>query len=169
MRYIVLTIIFFISAIVQANIANNFVIYGVRPNLFIALITGFALLGGRVNGAIAGFIAGFIEDIIIGNFIGGYALLGMYLGLIAGALNARFVKDNLLVAICFVFVSSFIYESVIYFFTIFFWGQTDIIYAVKRIIFPEAVYNAGITILLFPIVMLIEDRMDKHARLSRKY
>lgn len=169
MRYVTVGVVFFICAIIQTNIIGYIDVLNIKPNLFIVLIASFALLNGAFEGAVIGLIAGFIQDIILGNSVGGYTLLGMYLGIAVGALNKRFVKDNLFVAIPFVFLATIVYEAVFYFFATFLFGQTDIIYAISKIIFPEALYNAIAAILFFPIVKLINKPYKEHAKFSNKY
>lgn len=169
MRFVTIGIVLFISAIFQAQIMGNIELFGVQPNLLIVLITCFALTCGKFDGAVAGLIAGLMQDLIMGTSVGGYTILGMYLGLAVGALNKRFVKDSIFVAIPFVFVATLAYESVLYFFALFFKGQTDILYFMKRIILPEAVYNAMVTIIIFPTVIFINQWIKDHTKLSRKY
>ncbi len=169
MRFITIGIVLFISAIIQAQIMGNIRLFGVQPNLAIVLIACFALACGKFDGAVVGLIAGFMQDLIMGTSVGGYTILGMYLGLAVGALNKRFVKDSIFVAISFVFLSTIAYELVLYFFALFFKGQTDILYFMKRIILPEAVYNAMVTIIVFPIILFINQWVKDHTKLSRKY
>ncbi len=169
MRYIIIGVIFLLAAVIQTNVLSYAEILGVKPNLFIIMITCFALLGGRVEGAIIGFIAGFIQDVVIANSIGGYTLLGMYLGLTVGALNRRFVKDNLLVGVMFVFLATLAYETVLYLAILLTFGQTGVIDAFRNIILPEAVYNSAAVIIVFPLVMVIYEWTKQYIKNTRKY
>lgn len=169
MRYIAIGMVFLISSIFHTNIAGHIELFGVSPNIFVVLITCFALVGGAFKGAVAGFVAGFIYDVVVGVTVGGYTLLGMYTGLIVGAVNKRFVKDNLLVAISFVFLTTIVYQAIYYFFALFLSGQTAVLYAFQKIILPEAVYNSASTILVFPIVLILERWLNEHEKVTRKY
>lgn len=169
MRYIAVGIVLLISSIFHTNIAGQLEMFGVSPNIFVILVTCFALVGGAFKGAASGFAAGLIQDVVVGVAVGGYTLLGMYTGLIVGAMNKRFVKDNLLVAICFVFLTTIVYQTLFYFFAIYLSGQTAVLYAFRKIILPEAVYNAAITILVFPIVLKLECWLNEYEKVTRKY
>lgn len=169
MRYITIGAVFFVCAIIQTGIVGYIDIFGIRPNLFITLITCFALLGRAAEGAVIGFIAGIIQDMTMGYSLGGYAVLGMYLGLIVGILNTGFVKENLLVAIAFVFGASIAYETIFYFLVLFISGQTDILLAFRKIILPEAVYNSLAALLFFPIVVLIDGWLRQRTKTSKRY
>ena len=169
MRFVTIPVLLLISTIIQTNIIGYIRMFGITPNLFIIIITGFALLGGPVEGAAVGFAAGFIQDVIIGNAIGGYSLLGMYVGLTVGSFNKRFVKDSLFVAIPFVFLTTIVYETIFYLFSLYWGGQNEILFAAKNIILPEAIYNSLLTIIVFPIIVLIDRWIEEHTRHTRKY
>ena len=169
MRFVIISVLLLISTIIQTNIIGYIRMFGITPNLFIVIITGFALLGGPVEGAAVGFAAGFIQDVIIGNAIGGYSLIGMYVGLAVGIFNKRFVKDSLFVAIPFVFLTTVVYEIIFYLFSFYWRGENEILFATKNIILPESIYNSIITIIMFPIIVLIDQWIEEHTRNTRKY
>lgn len=169
MRFVTIPILLLITAIIQTNIIGNIKMFGVTPNLFIIIITGFALIGGAVEGAAVGFTAGLIQDIIIGNAIGGYSLIGMYTGLLVGIFNKRFVKDSLFVAIPFVFLATVVYEMTFYVATFCWKGEQDIFFIIKNIILPETIYNSLMAIIIFPILKLIDRWIENHTRHKRKY
>lgn len=168
-RYIVIGVVSLITAIIQANFAGYIEVFGVKPNLFIILITSLALLGGAFHGAVAGLIAGFAQDVVIGTSIGGYTLLGMYLGLIVGLVNKRFVRDSILVAIPFVLLTSVVYESVIYFFSFFLYKDTNILYAYSNIIIPESIYNTLAAIIIFPALYKLNNWIEERTKTARSY
>jgi len=168
-KYIILSVLLLVSTMLQTNIVGNIEIFGVEPNLFIIMITGFALLNGPFEGAIVGFIAGLIQDVIIGNSVGGFALLGMYLGMIIGISNKRFVKDSLIIAVPFVFISTILYEAVFYIFSFYLKGDNNVLFAFRNIILPEALYNSVITLGLFPLIVYLEGLINEHGRNVRSY
>lgn len=169
MRYLIVGIVFFLGAIIQASFINNLELFGVKPNLFVILIICFSLLNGSFRGGIIGFIGGLIQDIVSCNSIGGHALLGMYLGIGVGTLNKRFFKDNIVVVMLAIFIGSLIYETTLYFFALFIFGQTEIFYFFKKIILPEAIYNAVVGLLVFLVVVKVEDWIKNHTRVDRIY
>ncbi|MDP4180790.1 MAG: rod shape-determining protein MreD [Bacillota bacterium] len=155
--------------LLQTTLLEYIKFNSIKPNLLLVFIVSVALLRGNIEGAVTGFFAGLMQDIVSGKVIGFYALLGMYLGIAIGSVNKRLYRDNFFVALVFSFVASIVYESVVYFFGVFLKGQTDFIYSFTNIILPEAVYNMAATVIIFFIVMKIDDRIKKSNKSSRKY
>lgn len=169
MRFIVILLLLLTSAIIQTNIADFIAFYGVKPNLFIVIITCYSLLGGSFEGAVIGLLAGFIQDNINGTWIGAHTLLGMYLGIGVGMLSNRFVKDNIFVSAVTVFIATILYEAVFYFFALYIFGQTDILYAFRKNILLEAVYNIFCTFLLFSTILGIYRWIKNHMKVPKRY
>jgi len=169
LKLIVTALTFLVAGMLQTSFFDYIRIFGVEPNLFLVLIICFSLLEESLEAGFIGAIAGIIEDAVIGISLGGYTLLNTFLGISIGSLNKRFVRENLLVSILFVFIFSLIYEGVFYFIIFYFSGQQDIFYAFEKIIFPESIYNAAITIIVFPFVLWIDMWMKDHTRALRKY
>jgi len=169
LKLLVTALTFRVAGIFQTSFFDYIRIFDVEPNLFLVLLICFSLLKESLEAGFTGAVAGIIEDAVIGISLGGYTLLNTFLGISIGSLNKRFVRENLLVSIFFVFIFSLIYESVFYFIVFYFFGQQDIFYAFKTIILPESIYNAAITIVVFPLVLWIDMWMKDHTRASRKY
>lgn len=161
MKKIIIALLFFIVSIIQINIAANIQLFGVIPNLYIIFIVCFALLREEYEGAFIGLIAGIIQDMASGIYFGRYSLLGMYLGITIVFFKRTFFKDNVYVAMAFVFLGTIVYEFTLYFFSIFILNQSTILYALCKIILVEAVYNLLLTLLVFPIVELINDWLEE--------
>lgn len=169
MRFLVTTLVFLGAGIIQTSFFEHIRIFNVEPNLFLVFVICFSLLKEGLEGGFIGALGGIIEDAVVGTIIGLYTLLNTFLGISIGLVNKRFVRENLLVSIFFVFIFSFLYESIFYFVVLYFSGQQDILYAFGKIIFPEAVYNAAITIIVFPLVLWIDTWIKEHTKLYRNY
>lgn len=153
MRWIVISIIMFIGYILQTTIIPSFELWGVFPNLILVLICCFSFLGGSRDGIITGVSLGLISDFACGRVIGLYTILGLYLGLFAGRFNKRFFKDNYLVALVFMIVCTFVYESVIYILSVFIYNRDfHVILAFIKIAI-EAFLNAIIAVIIYPMLL----------------
>jgi len=162
-------LVFLVAGIIQTCFFEYIKIFGVEPNIFLVLVICFSLLKEGVEGGFIGAVGGIIEDAVIGTSLGLYTLLNTFLGISISSVNKRVVRENLLVSIVFVFIFSLVYESIFYFIVFYFSGQQDIPYAFNKIILPESIYNAAITLIVFPFVLWIDSLIKGHTRFSRKY
>lgn len=169
MRFLLTALVFLAAGIIQTSFFGYIRILNVEPNLFLVLVICFSLLKEELEGGYVGALGGIIQDAVIGTSLGFYTLLNTFLGISIGLVNKRFVRENLLVSIFFVFIFSFLYESIFYFIVFYFAGQQDILYAFERIIVPESIYNAAVTIIIFPLVLWIDTWIKGRTKLSRNY
>lgn len=168
--------IFFIAAI-QSTILNYFEIYNVKPNLLMIFIVLFALLRGNVEGAVIGFFTGLSQDIISGKAIGFYALLGLYLGFVAGSLNKRLYRENFLVAVFFTFLSTIAYELCVYLMHMSgaYFSQTvdgiqfELLYVLKNTVLPEAFYNSVVSVIMYIFIIKLNYKLEAFDKSARKY
>lgn len=168
-RVIAYSILIFLTVLIQSTIADSIKIYGVKPNIIIVVTVIVALLRDETEGAVIGFLCGLIQDAVSGRVIGFYALLGLYLGLIIGKSNKKLNKENVLISIFFTFISTLIYESIVYFFTTVLRAPLDFVHSMKNIILIEAIYNSVISIIVFIIVSRMNKRFEEYEKNSRRY
>lgn len=169
LKVITYSILIFLTVLIQSTVADSIKIYGVKPNLTIIVIVCVALLRNTTEGAVVGLICGLMQDAVSGRVIGFYALLGLYLGLAISKSNKKLNKENILIAVFLTFVSSIVYECIVYFFTTVFRAPLNFIYPLKNKILIEAIYNSVISILVFIIVSRIHKRFEEFEKNSRRY
>ncbi|MCR4435259.1 MAG: rod shape-determining protein MreD [Clostridiales bacterium] len=176
-KVFIIGIFIFLIGVIQSTILNYFEVYNVKPNLLVVFIILSALLRGNTEGAVIGFFAGLSQDIIAGKVVGFYALLGLYLGLVVGSLNKRLYRENFLVAIFFTFFSTIAYELAVY---LMYKGgeyivaptagiQFNVLFVLKHIVLPEAVYNSGISVFMYMLVMKLFQKLEYLDKAARKY
>jgi len=176
-KVIIIGICIFIIAVIQSTVLDYTKIFNVKPNLLVVFIISMALLRGNIEGAVIGFFAGLTHDIISGKVFGFYALMGLFLGLIIGSFNKRLYRENVLIAVFFTFVSSFIYEGTVYLLNIarnyltgnYTVSDMNFIYAFKNIVFPIAVYNSAVSILIYILSIKLNRRIEEAHKNSRRY
>lgn len=161
---------------IQSTLLQYVKIFGVKPNLVLIYVVCVALLRGYTEGAIIGAFSGLFLDVLGGRSLGLYTLVGMYLGLAVGSINKRIFRENILIVIFFTLIFSIAYE-----FSVFLLGSflpsvfdrtvdpLNILYALKQIILPEAIYNSIISIFIFILVMRSNNRYMELSKSSRKY
>jgi len=171
MKYKVIIYVICILAflVLQSTFAMSIELFGVRPNLLIVFIISVALLRGRVEGAYVGFFTGLGQDIFTGKILGFYALLGLYLGLLIGSINKRLYRENFLVIIFFTFISSILYETIVFIFGVYLFTKDSYFKALGEVILPEAAYNVIASIFIYILVIKLNDKINETDKRIRKY
>ncbi len=159
----------FVILLIQSTVLDYIEFFDVKPNLLVVFIVSTAFLRGAVEGSVVGFAAGLCQDIVSGKTLGFYALLGLYLGLIIGLMNKRLYRENILLIVFFTFIASIAYEWVVYFFSFFATSQLELVYPLRAVILPEAIYNSLASVFIYIIVIKLNMKLEDVARTSRKF
>jgi len=171
-KVVIYTVCIFLIIVLQTTVLEYIKILNIKPNLPVVLVVVVAFLQGNVEGAIVGFFAGLAQDIVSGKIIGFYALLGLYLGLAVGSVNKRLYRDNLLIVIFFTFISTILYEAIVFFiisFNSIIKGNTYFLYALRGVVLPEAIYNSVMSVFIYLIIRKFSFKFEKLDKASRKY
>ncbi len=169
MRIVVITAILIINTILQSTYFEYIEIIGVKPNTAIIIIVSFAIMRGSFEGALIGFFSGLLQDILFGSSVGTHALLGMYVGYLCGKVNKDFFSENYFLELVLCAASVLGYECIIYFFFFLMRGKTDFLYFFNRIILPEVVYTSFISLFIYKVMYLINDKIEAREKLTRKF
>lgn len=159
----------YIIMLLQSTLIDYIKIYNIKPNLPLVFIVAIALLRGNIEGAIIGFFVGLTQDMLFGSNLGFYTILGMYTGFAAGSVNKRLYRENFLIYIFFAFIATLLYEFAVFAPHILYNGYNEVIYAIRRIILPEAVYNGLFSIFIYIFAVKIHHAMEKVDKSTRKY
>lgn len=171
MRYKVITFTasIFLIALIQTTILNYISVFNVKPNLLMIFVIAVALLRGNVEGAVVGFFCGLVQDATSGSIFGLYTLLGMYTGLIIGSVNKRLYRENFFVIIFFTFISTAVYEFSVYILRTFDFNQANLLYSLRSVVLPEAIYNGIASIFIYIIVIRMNYRLEAREKSARRY
>lgn len=167
-KVLVYTICIFVIMLLQTTVLEHLKVYGVKPNLYLVFLIAVALLRGNAEGAAVGFFCGLAHDALSSTVLGFHTLLGMYLGLLIGSINKRLFRENFIVIIFFTFASTVVYEFAVFFLTSL-GSNIDFAYGFSTKILPEAIYNSVVSILVFAVVIRLNDRFDEISKAARKY
>lgn len=169
MRIFIVTFILIVNTILQSTYFEYIQILGIKPNVSIVIIVSFAIMRGSFEGALIGFFSGLLQDILFGTNIGTNAILGLYVGYFCGKVNKDFFSENYLLEMCLCALSVLCYECIVYVFSFLIRGKTNFIYMFNHIIFPEIVYTSFISIFIYKIIYWINDKIESHENLTRKF
>lgn len=110
MRYVLLFVTAFIGMILQDTVFNAISIAGGKPDFILILVVFFALFHGSIQGGLLGMFFGLMEDLMTGRFIGLNAICKGITGFLIGLLSGRLYKNNFLLPVITIFVSTFLFS-----------------------------------------------------------
>jgi rod shape-determining protein MreD len=176
LRILVYIAILYFLILFQTTIADYIKIFDIKPNLILVFIISVALLRGRMEGACIGIAAGFLMDIFSGGIFGVYMLAGLYAGFANGSVNQRLYRENYLVVVFFTFITTILFEMLVYFLNAFIFNtgariqmKTDVLFAMKNVILPETIYNSIISIPLYTLFIKLNILLESNRKKPAKY
>lgn len=149
---ICLCITFFIIYFLQANFFTWFTIARIKPNLFIIFVLFIGLFAGKKIGVILGMILGIYLDLLVGRTIGISGILLAFIGFLGEYFDKNFSKESRLTIMLMVVGCTIAYELMGYVYSIFRLSLSFEMYSFIRIVLIEALYNAILVIILYPLM-----------------
>lgn len=157
---ILLIITFIIIYLLHSNLFTWFKIAGVMPNLFVIFVLFIGLYAHKFMGVTYGIIFGLVLDLFIGKKVGITAIMLGIVGIIGMLFDKNFSKENRITLIVMVMASTIIFEVGEYILS-YFINQTEIeILPFVEIVLIEAVYNALLTIILYPLIQKAGNKIE---------
>lgn len=160
-RILVYLIEIIICYVFQSSMFHYLEMADVMPNLIIILVVSTAYMSGKLHGTLVGFFSGLLVDIMFGRVIGLYALLYLIIGYLFGFVNKFFSDDDYILPIVLIGIGDFIYGFFYYIFEFLLRGRLDILYYLRRIIFPEIIYTIAVSILLYKLLHMINKKLRR--------
>ncbi len=169
MRKFLVTFVMIITCfLLQTTLFRYIAFGGVVPNLLMILTASTGIMRGEKEGLVTGFICGLLIDIFFGSFLGFYALIYMYIGFIDGVFNKIFFPENIILPLGIILSSDFIYGFTCYVLLFLMRAKFDIGYYMLHVIIPEIVYTAVVSLILYPLILKINTRLDEIIQRSAK-
>lgn len=168
LRKFVVFILILFSFILQTTVFRSLAFAGIVPNLLIILTSAFGFMRGENEGLIIGFLCGLLTDIFYGDILGFYALILMYIGYLNGKFNRIFYPEDIKLPIGLIIISDLSYGMVCYILMFLLKGKFHFLFYFKEIILPEVVYTIVVTCIMYPLVLFINERLEKHEQGRRR-
>lgn len=165
MRIIITALIVFLNFILQTTLFPLLAIQGILPNTALIIVTSYALLRGSKEGALVGISTGFLMDVFFSTMIGFYSLLYLAVGFLFGRSQRNFFRENYILPVIFCTISTILFQAVLYITGFLFRGEGNILYFLFKILLPELVYTAVVTVPLYRILFGINEWLE----LKEKY
>lgn len=165
-RKIVLAAAIIVCFLLQCTLFKKLSIASISPNLLVVVTASFGFMRGKKEGLAIGFCCGLLMDVIFGSILGFYALIYMYIGFCNGFFKKIFFPDEVKLPIALIAVSDFFCNLLIYFVLFWFRGRFDFGYYLIHTILPELVYTMVVAIVLYFILLKINQKLEEIERRS---
>lgn len=160
-RKLVVFLIIGICFLLQCTLFQALAFASISPNLLIVVTSSFGFMRGRKEGMWIGLLCGLLLDIFFGSVIGFYALIYAYLGYINGFFRKMFFPDDIKLPLILIAMSDFSYNILVYLFLFFLRGKLRFPYYLIHIMLPELVYTILVTIVLYFVILKINNRLEE--------
>lgn len=167
-RFIITAFLVVTLFVLQGSIFSLYSTGETVPNLLLILTVSLGLMRGKKTGIIVGFFSGLLLDIFCGPVIGFFALVYMHTGYMAGFFNRMFYPEDIKMPMGIIALTDIIYGFVCYIFFALLDGKLDIVYYFTRKCIPECVYTTLVTIILYPLIMIINRHLEQSERKKEK-
>ena len=127
------------------NVVN---LYGIRPDVTLALVVSLGVLLGSGPAAITGFIMGLVADILFNKIVGLSALAYMLSGFAAGLLYRKFFADNLIIPTVVSVVCFFVKEHIFLFASLLAGARPPYFMTLLTYVLPSLLLTGGVCFLL---------------------
>ena len=165
-RFLVTALIVIAAYLLQCTVFSRLELAGIKPNLLVIVTAAFGFMRGSKEGMLVGFVSGLLMDIQFGDVIGLYALIYLVTGYINGLFERLYFDDDIKLPILLIAASEFLYGVIIYFFMFLLRSDFDFLFYLNKIIIPELIYTIGITLILYPLILLINHKLEAEEKRS---
>lgn len=170
LRKFTVALLILICYVLQSSVFGGLTFGGIIPNLLVILTSSFGFMRGEKEGLFIGFFSGLLNDIFFGSFLGFYALVLMYIGYLNGKFSRIFYPEDIKLPIALIVTSDLSYGIICYVLSFMLRGRFQFTYYFAHVILPEALYTILITLLLYPILLKINQKLEaREKRREQKF
>lgn len=165
-RPVVTGLIIIVCFLLESTLFQKLSFASITPNLLIVVTSAFGFMRGNKEGMLVGFFSGLVIDIMFGELIGFYALVYMVLGYLNGFFQQIFYPEDIKLPLFLIAASDFLYGNIIYVFMFVMRSRFHYGYYLGNIIIPELIYTILVTLLLYQIILHINQRLESSEKRS---
>ena len=162
-RVITVGLLIVVCFLLQSSVFTQLDLGGITPNLLIVLTASFGFMRGEKEGMFIGFICGLLMDIFFAEYMGLYSLVYLNIGFFNGKFKKIFFPDDIKLPISLIVVSDLVYGLACYI-SFLLRGKFHFGYYFIHIVLPEVVYTIIITIALYPLILIINKKLDNYEK-----
>ena len=167
-RKIVIALMIIVCFLLQSTLFQSLSLASISPNLLIILTSAYGFMKGKKEGMAVGFFCGLLEDIFFGRLLGMHALIYMYIGYATGYFNQIFYGEDIKLPMALISASELAYGLGTYLIMFLMRSRFDFFYYLKRIILPELLYTIIVTLFVYRIIYMIDQKLEKKKDLKER-
>lgn len=168
LRKLISAILIVLCFLLQCTVFRSIAFSGIVPNLMIILTASFGFMRGEKTGLLMGAFCGLLADIFFGELLGLNTLIYMYIGYLNGKFSRIFYPEDIKLPLALIVGSDFAYSFISYLILFMMRGRFHIGFYFTSIILPEAVYTTLVTLLLYPLILGINNQLEKFEKRSER-
>ena len=169
-RIVITALIIIICFLLESTVFQNIQLISVTPNLLIIITASFGFMRGKKEGMFVGFFCGILVDIFFSDLLGFYALIYMLIGYCNGFFKRIFYDEDIKLPLFLIAASDFLYGNIVCIFMFIMRSKFQYFTYLKQIIIPELIYTIVVTIVLYQIVLKINQKLeDEEKRSASKF
>lgn len=162
MRRIVVTAIsILVCFLLQTSVFDLFKLADTVPNVLLILVSSVAVMRGQKEGMLTGFFSGLLLDMFYGSWLGGFAFLYMIFGFVDGLFNQIYYSDDNFLPIIMIGVNDLLYGLIMFIVYGLLQNHMHVWFYIKSIILPEMVYTIAVGLILYQVLLRINDWLEK--------
>ena len=150
--------------ILQSTVFPAISMGGVVPNIFIIIPSTYGFMRDETEGLLAGFFCGILCDVFYGNILGFYALLYMMIGFINGKFSRIFYPEDIKLPMALITLSELSFSTVCYILLFLLNGRFNVLWYFMHLILPELIYTILVTLVLYPVILFVNQKLDAFER-----
>lgn len=158
---LILLAIMIIAYVIQLNILNTNLFFGIKPNLILIMIVVVSLWYGIYTGTIFAMINGLFIDLLFNEHVGKYLVIYTLVAMIVGFFNQNFRKENKNSVIYVVIYSTAIFEILSYVYTVISNSLPINILSLLLVIITVSLLNIVIAYVLFNMFSYLGAKINK--------
>ena len=165
-RFLITAVIIIAAYLLQCTVFSSLELAGIKPNLLIIITASFGFMRGSREGMLVGFVSGLLADIQFGDMIGFYALIYLLIGFINGLFQRLYFDEDIKLPLFLISISEFVYGIIVYFLTYLLRSDFNFLLYLNKIILPELIYTIVITLVLYPLILFINHKLEAEEKRS---
>ncbi len=165
-RVVITALIIIVCFLLECTVFQNIKLISVTPNLLIVVTASFGFMRGKREGMFVGFFCGILFDVFFSDLLGFYALIYMLLGYCNGFFKRIFYDEDIKLPIILIAASDLIYGNIVCIFMFIMRSRFEYFTYLRQIIIPELIYTIVVTIVLYQIILKINQKLEEEEKRS---
>ncbi len=155
MRHVFKILTLLVALLIDSTLGSYIRIWDVSPSFLLVTVVAMAMSGEMAEAGIYGVFAGALWDLLWGRTFGFYALLYLYIAILARGFLELVYKNTVLLTAGITCVAALFCEILLCIFGFTIWGSGNFFFYLLRVIIPTAVYTGLLQILLCRVITKI--------------